>query len=85
MSYNDIIIPRKDVEEIIKDRLDFGFDSIYFRYSEVVEELSWYKEKEALRAGTNFNRRNFCEQRRMHFYNTLEQLIHAHPIQGGER
>ena len=36
----------QDYERISKDRLDFGFDSIYFRYAEVVEELSWMKLKE---------------------------------------
>ena len=39
----------KELDQIKKDRLDFGFDSIYFRYSEAIEELSWYKEIEARR------------------------------------
>jgi hypothetical protein len=69
--------------QVCKDRLDFGFDSIYFRYSEVVEELSWYKEKEAFKNGQyNFNRKNWCDTKRMHFYGCLEQLLHAHEPEG---
>jgi hypothetical protein len=47
----------KDLEvfnRIAKDRLDFGFDSIYFRYAEVVDELSWLKLKEE-RGNNNMN------------------------------
>lgn len=67
-----------NIEVLKKDRLDFGFDSIYFRYSEVVEELSWYKDMEARKEGRNFNRKTFCETRKMHFYGCLEQLLQAH-------
>ena len=69
----------KELDQIKKDRLDFGFDSIYFRYSEVVEELSWYKEIEARRQNEHFNRKAWCDSKRMHFYKCLEQLVHAHP------
>jgi hypothetical protein len=72
-------VDTKELDQIKKDRLDFGFDSIYFRYSELVEELSWYKEQDAHRNGNhNFNRKNWCDTRRMHFYGCLEQLLHAH-------
>ena len=47
--FNMVMINRDDYHMILTDRLDFGFDSIYFRYSEIVEELSWYKEIEARR------------------------------------
>ena len=68
----------KELDQIKKDRLDFGFDSIYFRYSELVEELSWQKEIEANRKNEHFNRKAWCEGKRMHFYTCLEQLVHAH-------
>lgn len=75
----DIVsLSREDFNQIVKDRLDFGFDSIYFRYSEVIEELSWYKEIDAKRNGINFDRKSWCETKRMHFYHCLEQLMHAH-------
>ena len=69
---------RDEFKRIAKDRLDFGFDSIYFRYSEAIEELSHYKEMEAHRSNKYFDRKNFCDSRKMHFYNCLEQLLRAH-------
>lgn len=71
----------KELDQIKKDRLDFGFDSIYFRYSELVEELSWHKEIEARRQNEHFNRGAWCTSKRMHFYECLEQLVHAHQDQ----
>lgn len=80
MNTNDLITNYSNtLKEVNKDRLDFGFDSIYFRYSEAIEELSWYKAEEARRNGdVNFNRKKFCDTKRMHFYSCLEQLLRAH-------
>ena len=76
---NKVYVDRNELNQICKDRLDFGFDSIYFRYSEVIEELSWLKEAEAKRSGNmNFNRKSWCDAHRRHFYMCLEQLLHAH-------
>ena len=75
----DVVTLRKeDFNELAKDRIDFGFDSIYFRYSEAIEELSHLKEQEARRAGEHFDRKRFCDARKMHFYQCLEQLLRAH-------
>ena len=71
---NRVNVDRDLYNKIIKDRLDFGFDSIYFRYSEAIEELSYYKELEARRSNERFNRKDFCNTRKQHFYNCLEQL-----------
>lgn len=73
-----VTLNREDFEQLCKDRLDFGFDSIYFRYSEVIEELGFLKEAEAYRQKTHFDRQRFCEARKQHFYQCLEQLLHAH-------
>lgn len=73
-----VVIDRDTLQQITKDRLDFGFDSIYFRYSEAIEELSHFKEQEARRAGEHFDRKRFCDARKMHFYQCLEQLLRAH-------
>ena len=72
------IMSKEEFNKLTKDRLDFGFDSIYFRYSEAIEELSFYKEKEARREGRDFDRKHFCSTRKMHFYGCLEQLLRAH-------
>lgn len=70
------------MEKVLKDRLDFGFDSIYFRYAEVVEELAYYKEMEAIKMhDSGFNKKNWTNTKKMHFYNALEQLVNAHPTE----
>ena len=73
-----INMPRDIYNTIMKDRLDFGFDSIYFRYAEAIIELSFFKDMEAKRNGRDFNREVWVQGKLMHFYNTLEQLTHAH-------
>lgn len=68
-----------ELNRVLKDRLDFGFDSIYFRYAEVVDELSWMKLKEERSTGNmNFDRKTWANNKKMHFYDCLEQLLHAH-------
>ena len=73
----DIVsINRDDLNTICKDRLDFGFDSIYFRYAELCDELAAYQAHyehiNPIQARKNLN------FKKMHFYNALEQLIQAH-------
>ena len=75
---NIITINRDDYNTIIKDRLDFGFDSIYFRYAEAIIELSFLKEVEERLQGRDFDRKSWTDGKLMHFYNCLEQLLHAH-------
>ena len=77
-----VVVDREELNRALKDRLDFGFDSIYFRYSEAIEELSYYKEMEARRSGEHFDRKRFCDSRKMHFYGCLEQLLRAHEEDG---
>jgi hypothetical protein len=70
---------KQKLTQIEKDRLDFGFDSIYFRYAEVVDELGWMKLKEERQNGNlNFDRKRWADGKKMHFYNCLEQLLRAH-------
>ena len=79
MSLKDYQKQQELINTIAKDRLDFGFDSIYFRYSEAIEELSWFKEQEARRnCDMNFSRKHWSDTKRMHFYSCLEQLLCAH-------
>lgn len=69
----------EDYKTLVKDRTDFGFDSIYFRYSEAIEELSWFKEMEARKHGQmNFNREQWSKLKKDHFYTALEQFTGAH-------
>ena len=73
---NVMVISKDDYEKIIKDRIDFGFDSIYFRYAELCDEIAMYK---AIFNHTDpIQERKNMDGKKMHFYKTLEQLIHAH-------
>jgi len=72
---NKVYVDRDELNQVCKDRLDFGFDSIYFRYATIRDELAYEKaryshdiEGEKRRANTD----------KMHFYQCLEQLLHAH-------
>lgn len=73
---NTVRLSRDDYNMILTDRLDFGFDSIYFRYAEVCDELAVYKAK--LNHTDPVQERKNMDGKKMHFYKTLEQLIHAH-------
>ena len=71
-----IDIEKKDLDKVLKDRIDFGFDSIYFRYAELCDELAAYQAHyehiNPIQARKNLN------FKKMHFYNALEQLTQAH-------
>lgn len=64
------------LNQVIKDRLDFGFDSIYFRYAEVCDELAAYIAMYEHVNPVEARKRMNCKK--MHFYEALEQLVHAH-------
>ena len=73
---NITTISKDDYKKITKDRLDFGFDSIYFRFAEVCDELAAYQ---AYVNGTNpIKERRNMTGRKQHFYDALEQLVMAH-------
>lgn len=73
---NMATIDKDILDQLIKDRVDFGFDSIYFRYAELCDELAAYQARcehiDPVQARKNLN------FKKMHFYNALEQLIQAH-------
>lgn len=73
---DNVIIKEEDFNTLVKDRLDFGFDSIYFRYAEALDELAAYQA--IVEKIDPIQARKRLTYRKMHFYNTLEQLLHAH-------
>ena len=73
---NEVRVDRDSLNTLIKDRLDFGFDSIYFRYAEALDELAAYQA--IVEKIDPIQARKKLIHRKMHFYNTLEQLLHAH-------
>ena len=73
----DIVrLPKEAFDELAKDRLDFGFDSIYFRFAEVCDELAAYKA--IVERIDPIQARKQLSHRKQHFYMALEQLVHAH-------
>lgn len=76
-----VTVNRDDFDALCKDRLDFGFDSIYFRYAEVCDELAVYKARVEHTDPIDEKRR--MNSRKQHFYMTLEQLVHAHDQEEG--
>lgn len=64
------------IKTIAKDRIDFGFDSIYFRYAELCDELALYKS--IVEHTDPITERKHMSGRKMHFYDALEQLVRAH-------
>lgn len=66
----------EELNKLRKDRLDFGFDSIYFRYAEVCDELAAYKSR--VNGTSPVDERAHMNGRKMHFYQALEQLLQAH-------
>lgn len=72
----EVVVDRKELDKVIKDRLDFGFDSIYFRYAEVCDELAAYQS--VVDHVPAHEARKRMNGRKMHFYQALEQLLHAH-------
>lgn len=70
------VVSNDTLNQLIKDRLDFGFDSIYFRYAEVCDELALYKA--FVEHSNPIDERRHMNGRKMHFYEALEQLVHAH-------
>lgn len=75
----NMIIPKEEYQKLVTERLAFGFDSIYFRYAAVVDELARYKAKDPANKGKDFS--NWANCQKMHFYNVLEQLTGAHDLE----
>lgn len=74
--YNKTTIDKDTLNIIIKDRLDFGFDSIYFRYAATRDELATLKARYESHDWEKEQRRANADKE--HFWKTLEQYVRAH-------
>lgn len=73
---NQVYVDRDALNQLAKDRMDFAFDSIYFRYAIVRDELAQMK---ARYESHDWDReKTHANADKMHFYNTLEQWTQAH-------
>lgn len=75
-------VSKTELDTLLKDRLDFGFDSIYFRYAILADEVARLRAKESKDYVTECSR---AETQKMHFYNCLEQLLRTHDNPDGTR
>ena len=75
----NVTISKEEHQKLVTERLAFGFDSIYFRYAAIVDELARYKAKDPANRGRDFS--NWANCQKMHFYNVLEQLTGAHDLE----
>ena len=66
----NVTISKEEHQKLITERLAFGFDSIYFRYAAVVDELAHYKKDSS-----------WANCQKMHFWHVLEQLTGAHDLE----
>lgn len=74
--YNKITIGRDALNIIIKNRLGFGFDSIYFRYAAARDESATLKTRYESGDWTKEQRRANADKE--HFWETLEQYVRVH-------
>ena len=75
---NKMYVDKDAYYKLCKDRWDFGFDSIYFRYAIIRDELAYYKAAYERNIGSYEKERQRAECDKMHFYKALEQLTLAH-------
>lgn len=73
-----IVINRDQLNKILLERINFAFDSLYFRYAMAIKELGEYKEREALKEGRHFSRKTWEDGQYMLFYNVLKEILEAH-------
>ena len=74
----NLIFRTKKLNKILLERINFAFDSLYFRYAMAIKELGEYKEREALKEGRHFSRKTWEDGQCMHFYKVLEEILEAH-------
>lgn len=78
----NMTIPKEEHQKLVVDRLAFGFDSIYFRYAEAVDELARLKPRDPVEPNTDpLWWRRWASNQKMHFYQVFEQLTGAHELE----
>ena len=78
----NVTIPKEAHRKLVAERLAFGFDSIYFRYAAVVDELARLKPRDPVEPNTDpLWWRRWASNEKMHFYMVLEQLTGAHELE----
>lgn len=73
------LIQNDELNKILYERLNFAFDSLYFRYAAAIDELATYKVNDYKRNGRDpESAKRWADNQKMHFYDVLEQILEAH-------
>lgn len=72
------LINQQQLNKLLLQRINFAFDSLYFRYAMAIDELAKYKEEENRRNGSCRNVKTWADGQKMHFYKVLEEILEAH-------
>lgn len=73
------LIQKDELNKILYERLNFAFDSLYFRYAAAIDELSVYKTQNCKYDGRDPESiKRWADNQKMHFYDVLEQILEAH-------
>lgn len=59
---------------ILSERLNYAFDSLYFKFALAIKELGEYKQREAVANNEEFHRKKWVSVQLMNFHQTLEEL-----------
>lgn len=74
---NNIIRDKKIPQEVVNSPLNFDFYKIYFKYSELVDELVIYKILTHKDIDNNYWK-EWANDKKIFFYHILEQLTHKY-------
>lgn len=64
--------------KVLIKRLNYAFDSLYFRFALAIKELGEYMQKEAIANNENFLRKKWEKAQMMSFQQTLEELLEGY-------
>ena len=81
---NNVTIIDNDLwNKILSERLNYAFDSLYFRFALAIKELGWYIQKEAITNNEKFDRKKWeCTQLKSFNY-ILEELSENYKKENG--
>lgn len=71
---NKVIVNKDELNKVLTERKDFGFDSLYFRYASAIDEIVSLKNK----PNANRDWTHWGEGRKKRFWEILEQLLEVH-------
>jgi hypothetical protein len=71
-----VLLTEEEYNELIKDRNDFGFDSIYFRYAMAIDEI--VRLRKIVERPDSEKLKHYADTQKEHFYHTLEQWTQTH-------